>query len=199
MADIVFDIPQFEDLYDSANAKIQKDLQDQYDCKKINGATYADVWSKLMGTMLQSVIGAIVNLQSKETDDDRCVKQATCTKLTAEANFTDAKTTEVPLNGTVQREVQTAQKELYIRQKEGFDDNKNQKLYEAQLNAWAVVFTDSNLECMQPSLYFAAVNESYETISGIEAPEPPTGSPCEGDEGEGGVTTALAMPTPPSQ
>ena len=187
MANVIFDIDQFEALYDSANIKLQADLQDQYDCKKINGATYADVWSKLMGTMLSSAIGAIVSLQSKETEADRCVKNATCTKLGSESSLIDAKAAEVPLNGTSQRAVQSAQKDLYVRQKTGFDDNKMQKLYEAQLNSWAVVFSDSNLECMQPSLYFAAVNNTYEEISGETAPTPPTGSACEGDDGEAGA------------
>lgn len=33
------------------------------------------------------------------------------------------------------------QTELYQRQKEGFDDNKYQKLFESQLNAWGLMFS----------------------------------------------------------
>lgn len=33
------------------------------------------------------------------------------------------------------------QTELYQRQKEGFDDNKYQKLFEAQINAWGLMFS----------------------------------------------------------
>lgn len=35
--------------------------------------------------------------------------------------------------------------DLLNRQKEGFDDNKNQKLFEAQMNAWALMFSSGLL------------------------------------------------------
>ena len=41
--------------------------------------------------------------------------------------------------------------ELLNRQKEGFDDNKHQKLFEAQMNAWALMFS-SGLLTTQPSI-----------------------------------------------
>lgn len=37
------------------------------------------------------------------------------------------------------------QTELYQRQKEGFDDNKYQKLFESQLNAWGLMFSSGML------------------------------------------------------
>lgn len=37
------------------------------------------------------------------------------------------------------------QTELYQRQKEGFDDNKYQKLFETQINAWGVMFSSGML------------------------------------------------------
>ena len=42
-------------------------------------------------------------------------------------------------------EVKQANIELLNRQKEGFDDNKYQKLFEAQMNAWALVFSSGLL------------------------------------------------------
>ena len=36
--------------------------------------------------------------------------------------------------------------DLLNRQKEGFDDNKYQKLFEAQMNAWALMFSSGLLE-----------------------------------------------------
>ena len=41
--------------------------------------------------------------------------------------------------------------DLLNRQKEGFDDNKYQKLFEAQMNAWALMFS-SGLLTTQPSI-----------------------------------------------
>ena len=37
------------------------------------------------------------------------------------------------------------QTELYQRQKEGFDDNKYQKLFESQINAWGLMFSSGML------------------------------------------------------
>jgi len=42
-------------------------------------------------------------------------------------------------------EVLEAQKLLYDRQREGFDDNKNQKLFETQMNAWSLMFSSGIL------------------------------------------------------
>lgn len=43
------------------------------------------------------------------------------------------------------------QTELYQRQKEGFDDNKYQKLFETQMNAWGVMFS-SGLLTTKPTI-----------------------------------------------
>lgn len=48
-------------------------------------------------------------------------------------------------------EVKQANIDLLNRQKEGFDDNKYQKLFEAQMNAWALMFS-SGLLTTKPSI-----------------------------------------------
>ena len=48
-------------------------------------------------------------------------------------------------------DVKQANIDLLNRQKEGFDDNKYQKLFEAQMNAWALMFS-SGLLTTQPSI-----------------------------------------------
>ena len=48
-------------------------------------------------------------------------------------------------------ELKQANIDLLNRQKDGFDDNKNQKLFEAQMNAWALMFS-SGLLTTQPSI-----------------------------------------------
>ena len=42
-------------------------------------------------------------------------------------------------------ELKQANIDLLTRQKEGFDDNKYQKLFEAQMNAWALMFSSGLL------------------------------------------------------
>ena len=48
-------------------------------------------------------------------------------------------------------DVKQANIDLLNRQKEGFDDNKYQKLFEAQMNAWALMFS-SGLLTTKPSI-----------------------------------------------
>ena len=48
-------------------------------------------------------------------------------------------------------ELKQANIDLLNRQKEGFDDDKHQKLFEAQMNAWALMFS-SGLLTTQPSI-----------------------------------------------
>ena len=61
-----------------------------------------------------------------------------------------------------------AQECLYRRQTEGFNDHALQKLYEAQLQTWGMVFSDTDAEVVTPSLYneqicatFAALKARY--------------------------------------
>ena len=49
------------------------------------------------------------------------------------------------LTSAKQRASIEKQTELYQRQKEGFDDNKYQKLFESQINAWGLMFSSGML------------------------------------------------------
>ena len=55
------------------------------------------------------------------------------------------------LTAAKQRASIEKQTELYQRQKEGFDDNKYQKLFESQINAWGLMFS-SGLLTEKPSI-----------------------------------------------
>lgn len=68
----------------------------------------------------------------------------------AQANIT--KMSDDLLTATEQRLNIKAQTELHIRQKQGFDDNKYQKLFEAQLNAWGVMFSSGMMGDVKPSI-----------------------------------------------
>ena len=70
---------------------------------------------------------------------------------------------EKEATGIKQREVMTSQKALYDRQKESFDDNKYQKLLEAQLNYNSMVFQDANPDILGISLE-NKVNDVYNKI-----------------------------------
>ena len=57
--------------------------------------------------------------------------------------------------------------DLLNRQKEGFDDNKYQKLFEAQMNAWALMFS-SGLLTTQPSIIS---NDSASSLYNVLKPK----------------------------
>ena len=59
----------------------------------------------------------------------------------------------------------TAQTALYNRQAEGFDDNAKQKLYDTQLQAWAMVFSDTSLESVTPSISTPHITDTYNNLA----------------------------------
>ena len=72
------DKAQISEVYDLLTEKVKKDLQEEYNCGRISGATYADAYSKLLGVIIQQTVQAAKPEQPKETEMDRCVKQAQC-------------------------------------------------------------------------------------------------------------------------
>ena len=61
--------------------------------------------------------------------------------------------------------VKDANIELLDRQREGFDDNKHQKLFEAQMNAWALMFSSGILETKPKIINDDAVSTLYTTLT----------------------------------
>ena len=61
--------------------------------------------------------------------------------------------------------VQGAQADLYVRQKEGFNDNANQKIYDTQMTAWSMVFADTELPDVTGSLYDPVISDSFNRIT----------------------------------
>ena len=54
--------------------------------------------------------------------------------------------------------------DLLNRQKEGFDDNKYQKLFEAQMNAWALMFSSGLLETKPSIISNDSASSLYNTL-----------------------------------
>ena len=50
------------------------------------------------------------------------------------------------------------------RQREGFDDNKYQKLFEAQMNAWALMFSSGLLETKPSIISNDSASALYNTL-----------------------------------
>lgn len=61
-------------------------------------------------------------------------------------------------------EVKQANIDLLNRQREGFDDNKYQKLFEAQMNAWALMFSSGLLETKPSIISNDSASSLYNTL-----------------------------------
>lgn len=177
MQPIQIDVEQVKELYDSLSAKIYADMDKQYKEKKISGATYATTWAALMQGVISGSLQAVVSLQTKETDADRCLKEAQCEEIAkksareeclAQAECKLKATQENEIKKESSRKDSLTSKELCIkteqcnltkkqvaseeskrqvldRQRAGFDDNLRQKLFEAQMNAWALMYSSGIL------------------------------------------------------
>ena len=61
-------------------------------------------------------------------------------------------------------EVKQASIDLLNRQREGFDDNKYQKLFEAQMNAWALMFSSGLLTTKPEIISNDSASSLYNTL-----------------------------------
>ena len=143
---IKLDVDQMEIIYDKFNEKVRNDLQDDYDCKKINGATYADTWAKMMAQVVTGSLQAMVSIATKETAMDRVVKQEQVDSSQASTTRNDDLATSKIAVDTQDILNKIATASLTSRQESGFDDNVRQKLYEAQINSWALMFSSGLIE-----------------------------------------------------
>lgn len=130
----------FDVLIDAVNSNIEI----QYQKGRITGSDYATVY---LGAM-QAVLDQSVKFMLGKTDVD----------------FKERDMAEKELSGVKQREVMQAQKELYDRQKLSFDDNKYQKLLEAQLNYNSMVFQDASSPSVLGISLENKVNDVYNKI-----------------------------------
>ena len=116
--------------FDKLMNTINIQIDNQYQKGRLKGTDYATVYLGL-------VQSAMVEAFKFELQKDAVEEGIALTKEQT-SNEIDKR-----LNTAKQREVMDAQKDLYIRQKNAFDDNKYQKLLEAQLNYNGLVFQDA--------------------------------------------------------
>ena len=145
----------FDIIMKAANENIK--IQNQ--TSRITGAEYAEVY---LGTMQSAISESMKFLLSKDQiSKDLELKQANIAlieqqivNLLKDAALKDANRellTEQKTSLIKDNEVKDANIALLDRQREGFDDNKYQKLFEAQMNAWALMFS-SGLLTTKPSI-----------------------------------------------
>ena len=126
-----------------------ENIKIQHKTSRITGAEYAEVYLGTMQTAISEAMKFVLqnNTLAKELE----LKQAQIAKINAERDLVNAQLAILGAQQAKDLEVKQANIELLNRQKEGFDDNKYQKLFEAQMNAWALAFS-SGLLTTQPDI-----------------------------------------------
>ena len=90
-------------------------------------------------------------IKQEQSDKDLALKQTQIDVGLEEKRLKAAQADAFPIQSAKDILVKQANVDLLNRQKDGFDDNKHQKLFEAQMNAWALMFS-SGLLTTKPSI-----------------------------------------------
>ena len=151
----------FDIIIKAANENIK--IQNQ--TSRITGAEYAEVYLGTMQTAISEAIKFV--LQNDTLAKELELKQAQIAKINAERDLVNAQLAIFREQQDKDLEVKQANIDLLNRQKEGFDDNKYQKLFEAQMNAWALMFS-SGLLTTQPSIIS---NDSASALYNVLKPQ----------------------------
>lgn len=116
---------------------------------------------RLYGTPTLDASGNVIALgnDGKEYESILNVRKDTEVKEQTKLRLADEIVTS-----SKQREVMDTQKALYTRQKEAFDDNKYQKLFEAQLTYNGVVFQDATSPDVLDVALESKVNDVFNRI-----------------------------------
>lgn len=130
--------------FDIIMSAMNGNVKAEYESGRIVGVQYAEVYLGALQGALQAAVALVTQRPAME-------------KTQAEAD-------QVDLNAEKQREVLQAQKELYKRQKAGFDDNKYQKILDAQLSAWGVTFQDTDTTFIPTQLQQSGFTESFNSV-----------------------------------
>ncbi len=180
---VCVDSDEIVELYQKLRTEVKSDLDEQYDKGRINGTYYVDVYAKLMDRVIGASVQAIIDLQTKETEADRAVKYSTVDVNDSKISLNAAQENKLACDCCNASKLADAdvilkaqQGALYDRQRQGFDDNARQKLFDSQLNSWAMVFADTALEEV-----VAPTNEQQicETYNAVKAGLGISGSACQ--------------------
>jgi len=142
----MFDINLVNSVYDNLSSKIKTDLDEQFNLGRIKGSDYANVYAQLIQT---------------------CIKLAFQTPT--QSVQIDNINKDIDLKG-YQEKLIDAQTQVAIRQKQGFNDNLKQKLFETQMGAWSTMF-NSGLLTDKPAVISndeaSSLYNSFKTELGI--------------------------------
>ena len=149
-------------IFDVIIKAANENIKIQHKTSRITGAEYAEVY---LGTM-QSAISEAMKfvLQNDTLAKEIELKEAQIAKINADKELINAQLLAYPAQQAKDIEVKQANIDLLNRQREGFDDNKHQKLFEAQMNAWALMFSSGLLTTKPTIIGNDSASSLYNTL-----------------------------------
>ena len=173
----------FDIIMKAANENIK--IQNQ--TSRITGAEYAEVYLGTMQSAISEAMKFLLNkdqiikdldlkqaqiaamesdtlIKSAQSAKDLEVKQAQINVALEEKKLKAAQADAYPLQSAKDILVKQANIDLLNRQKEGFDDNKYQKLFEAQMNAWALMYSSGLLSDKPTIISNDSASALYNTL-----------------------------------
>ena len=182
-------------IFDKLMNVVNENINIQFNDGRITGAEYATVYMGSIQEVIRESVAFIlqkkvvegnlieqdINIEAKEfalekekakwaIDEDTLknnkllsdIEVEYKTKLyDRELDFKDAQIDKLAKDS----DVTEANIALLDRQREGFDDNKHQKLFEAQMNAWALMFSSGILETKPRIINDDKVSALYDTLT----------------------------------
>ena len=150
-------------IFDVIIKAANENIKIQHKTSRITGAEYAEVY---LGTM-QSAISEAMKfvLQNDTLAKEIELKEAQIAKINADKELINAQLLAYAEQQAKDLAVKQANIDLLNRQREGFDDNKHQKLFEAQMNAWALMFSSGILTTKPKIITDDAVSALYGTLT----------------------------------
>jgi hypothetical protein len=141
----------FDILIDAVN----KNIEIQYNKGRITSAQYADMYINGLQAVLQQSIQFVLQADTSA---------AQTADILATTALKQREMVEKETNGAKQRAVMDSQIALYTRQKDSFDDNKYQKVLEAQMNYNSMIFADASSPSVLGISLENRVNDIYNRL-----------------------------------
>lgn len=138
-------------VFDVLMKAVNKNIEGQYNKNRITGPDYASVYLGAIQSVIAQSVQYLLQEQKIEADVDLVKTQNTEIQLNGikDRNIkTEQALNEADkrLSTAKARELQEAQRRLYERQIIGFDDNKEIKAFESQLNSWALLHSSGMID-----------------------------------------------------
>ena len=149
-------------IFDVIIKAANENIKIQHKTSRITGAEYAEVYLGTMQTAISEAMKFV--LQNDTLAKEIELKEAQIAKINADKELINAQLLAYPVQQAKDNEVKQANIDLLNRQKEGFDDNKHQKLFEAQMNAWALMFSSGLLTTKPEIISNDSASSLYNTL-----------------------------------